>query len=904
MEIQFLDIYEETGDQVRRRRKNADEFCASAAVKGASAIAEVHLLFHWPRDYDEFLELMLSGLDAQGSDLDSVQDQAKIEAVTRRCGLQIPPGHRVHHLKLRRTDEVLLDLTVKTGHPGFKKAVAKILAGKNAAPGGDRRVADRPANSSESPKELVMELGIRVASAVLEVKGVGEIPVTIRLAPLYEPPVFPGVVAVDLGNSTTTIASMSHDAEAIDEIRLIDIRTTAAHDSVDRPIPTVLRVTGFKNPPGLAVTGNPPAAGARTDATDPLRTADLSTFTCLIGEEATRTTNPAQQRRVLYGAKPLLADLPGDAGILLELDRRSLRCRRRLLAELFLTETLRGFIRSEKQRPERVVITCPTSFTPREHHNLKEAFSRAWWRVRGMRGSEQSSPRSTDGFIANVIDEASAAAFYFVYRDVISEVGHVPAFRYTYQYGLNALLIDCGGGTTDIALVRATPKSESEIDIQVLGRAGNRSFGGNYITKQLFRLLKAKLLLASPPGDLAADLVEPPGDDWTEFLQRHDREMERFLPTRFDPTHLDDIVTDRRRQATYLLWTLAEAYKRTLSASELPDSETDSDDQAAKVKVDDRFEVQLFHVRKHCRNLSEHIPSGVENAFNLASGILDSVRVKRSELNRLIEAETRRTIGYANHLIGRLRNLPTRKEGDTSPPGIERVYVVGNASLYPYIRQMLIDPQHGLHVPFLTFDPPGTGAAVPRNPSRSARTAQSPRTSDSKEAVQKQNRQVLVDMIPPEDMKGAVAKGAVLAQRVRIKGLSVAVTWDHDLINKLPYSIIHKGFSYPNGYKLLYQEGTRYEDCVGGWLDQMPDKASGKPTVREIPLHLLWPGDTDLDSALLFATFEFKAPVAGRLDCDFGEQDRFWLTAEDGTRVSGRPPEEPDGLGPVQSGKL
>jgi molecular chaperone DnaK (HSP70) len=69
----------------------------------------------------------------------------------------------------------------------------------------------------------------------------------------------------------------------------------------------------------------------------------------------------------------------------------------------------------------------------------------------------------------------------------------MPAFRYLYPNGMHMLLYDCGGGTTDLALVRVEARGAGEVDIRVLGRAGHRQFGGDFITLQVFRLLKAKL---------------------------------------------------------------------------------------------------------------------------------------------------------------------------------------------------------------------------------------------------------------------------------------------------------------------------------------------------------------------------------------------------------------------------
>src|SRR5256885_15772306 len=94
-----------------------------------------------------------------------------------------------------------------------------------------------------------------------------------------------------------------------------------------------------------------------------------------------------------------------------------------------------------------------------------------------------------------MVDEASAAAFFFLFRRIFEEPGGLPRFRYLSPAGLNMLLYDCGGGTTDIALVKAglDPEAADVLRITVLARSGLRGFGGDDITRAACRVLKAKI---------------------------------------------------------------------------------------------------------------------------------------------------------------------------------------------------------------------------------------------------------------------------------------------------------------------------------------------------------------------------------------------------------------------------
>ena len=171
-------------------------------------------------------------------------------------------------------------------------------------------------------------------------------------------------------------------------------------------------------------------------------------------------------------------------------------------------------------------MTYPTTYSPRELEQLREIVQRAWLRMQSRlqsleyaqeeppdadpvldalcRSLQQSihqrqigNEPGEDPLIRLMVDEASAAAFFFLYRRIFEEPGGLPRFRYLYPNGLNMLLYDCGGGTTDIALVKAGFDAEAAdlLRISVLARSGLRGFGGDDITRAVCRLLKSKIAL-------------------------------------------------------------------------------------------------------------------------------------------------------------------------------------------------------------------------------------------------------------------------------------------------------------------------------------------------------------------------------------------------------------------------
>src|SRR5262249_20269387 len=204
--------------------------------------------------------------------------------------------------------------------------------------------------------------------------------------------------------------------------------------------------------------------------------------------------------------------------------------------------------------PRALAVTYPTTYSPRELEQLHEVVQRSWLRmqsrlqvpvegveeipdanaelegyVRSLQQQIFSRGMGSNGYddpvIRLMVDEASAASFFFLYRRIFEEPGGLPRFRFLYPRGLNLLLYDCGGGTADLALVQAgfDPDAVDVLRITVSARSGLRGCGGDDITRATCRILKAKLGLKVAEArnrPIKLNFPPPPSGQMSERLPR------------------------------------------------------------------------------------------------------------------------------------------------------------------------------------------------------------------------------------------------------------------------------------------------------------------------------------------------------------------------------------------------
>jgi molecular chaperone DnaK (HSP70) len=651
----------------------------------------------------------------------------------------------------------------------------------------------------------------------------------LQLLPLRSMPIYSGYAAIDFGN--TSSALVLSDTNQRDQFDLVaaDVRTRTG--VVGRPVQTALRISAIKAP---------------------AKPGGFFHYKTMIGSQSLEESDAGW---LVLGAKRLLSDRKKDAAggsDLVVLGNQIHHVPAEDPAEVFIMQMLQGMFFHRQSKPRSVAITCPTTFTGSEVARLKRTVARSFLRAEG-RGASNFREGMADDCVPLVIDEASAAAFYFAYRDFIDGPGRMPAFRYLYPNGLHMLLYDCGGGTTDLALVRLEARGGGHVEISVLGRAGHRQFGGDFITLQVFRLLKAKFAAAKRRIPELPKGVGQLG----AFLTEHQAAIDAAVPTMFDLAQQQNDAAKVRRQTTLFLWRLAESMKKRLSAKGVRDVTPDhSDDETSELAL-------LTQVADRVG-----LPEGFETM-----DIVERLKVTRQEVDALVDPEIDRTIEYCNDLIhDGMQRMAERwaVAGAQAPleiPEIDRVYVVGNASRYPRIKERLLDPERGLRVRYLE-----------------ERLAE----------------------IRSEDFKNSVAKGAVVALRLRDMSAGGQISWDDEFMHKLPFDLVSETLAHA-GDNILFRRGDRYSRSMRAWREIPPDARSGKPTIQRIRLDRRWPGETKAEPCMIF---QFDEPIAGRFAIRYDEERQTFVMhpdrkgGEDEMLVVAEPFDQAAYLAPPQSGRI
>jgi hypothetical protein len=734
--------------------------------------------------------------------------------------LRVPPS--VQQAKefvvvaLRGPSPLDMEVEIDTDHP-------KLIEGAEK-----RQAAQRQAASLGAPVTLDIDAFV----VEPETKKVLSSNVNARLilSPMQGMRPFSGYAALDFGNTSSTLACSETNQQDFDVIQSDVLDALADHPA---PVLTALRISGIKPGPTPA---------------------DFTAYESRIG---VRAMEGKEDEWLVLGAKRLLSDRrQADAdfgGDIVILNNATHNVPHEDPAEVFISRMLQGFFYHRQSIPEPIVVTCPTTFSDAEVNRLRRTVARALHRVLGKTASSFRSDL-IEARVPVVIDEASAAAFYFAYRDFISGPGRMPAFRYLYPQGMHMLLYDCGGGTTDLALVRLEAADDEHLKISVLGRAGHRTFGGDFITEQVFRLLKMKLAALR-------DMIPapPPPAKLREFLDTQRLAIDRAIPTTYDVRQIQNQAAIARRNTTLALWQVAERLKVRLSAPGV---------QA----VAPEFSEQDF-LNQVWRSVNPKEPVFPEES-------MAELKLQRREVDALVDPEILRTIEYANDLIetclGGLQPERTPGAGAAAAAGreipeVHWVYLVGNASRYPRIREMLLEDGHGLKVRYLK--------------DRLAR-------------------------VSPEDFKNSVAKGAIVAMKLRTMAMGMTVSWDQQLMRRLAFDLVHVTLG-KFGDRVLHAAGQLYQDLLPKTIDIKPDPVTGRPVVREVVLHRRWPGERRAEPYIIFRFPEaVEGPhlVAYDADEESDTAHRFiCYPRRDGgveDKVVGDPFEAPPYLAPPQGGKI
>jgi hypothetical protein len=325
----------------------------------------------------------------------------------------------------------------------------------------------------------------------------------------------------------------------------------------------------------------------------------------------------------------------------------------------------------------RAIVTYPTVAPPSIRAEVESL-------VRPLVAVAEAEGR-TKADVVTDYDEAVAAALFYLHREFGGSVDLGPeAFkamsrRSNDKWYQNVLVLDIGGGSTDLALLRLTlsevdPFDPGEdrgaggrcyvIEPRLLGSSGNLHLGGNLITLRLFQLLKAaiadRLMTAVQQGHLISDTLEAKADQLGEPLVDGNG---RYVPgaildavanlPRLDPRFTDAlqaaelVVPTRwkddpgRLQAFYTIWEHAEAAKLRLGAPGKPEPYALGEKEFVTLlgqcgiphEVADRDALTLELDARHFDRLAEPV---VAEAVDIACGLLENGLTQRDEKTRAV----------------------------------------------------------------------------------------------------------------------------------------------------------------------------------------------------------------------------------------------------------------------------
>jgi hypothetical protein len=764
--------------------------------------------------------------------------------------------------------------------------------------------------------------------------------ILIDIEPGRGPDPFDGFAAIDFGNTNSMFACLRADGNLTSDIRFVQCNQPqqAETDTIDRAIPSAVLLKSFRR-------------NQRRDL--------MPAATWDIGEDALGN-GPGE---LLLGGKRLLADPRRGEEHRVVLPGGEVSIPKDLPAELFLTRMLRAFYASELGYPKPISVTYPTTFSDAEIDRTREAVYKALRRstfeesyLPPVEHAGDAPPNHVHNLFAKqldawiprkgMLDEATAAAFYFLYRDFIRGPGRVPAAYYEYPNGINLLLYDCGGGTTDIALIHcriapgkksAAKPSDAEnrpsagtpsgttvprantwrLSIRVLGRTGHRDFGGDNITVATFKVLKASLAQRlSELADKPLDWANLQSDEVEWWIKENYPRVSDYVRTNWmretnDPDRplqpLQLSVEERQlRQATTLgFWHWAEKVKINLADAE---SRRGSDREENHDENHDRSKHPLAPSPDFIGNLKKLIlgsqagldGEAVEEAIK---DVISDPQFLRERVDCLIQRDIERTIVAANEMIKSRLQEATRQPyhgsaNSTDLPAdslVHWLYVVGKASRYPAIRDKL----SSLHIRDLV-------RPVEKDNADGRAARREPRSSLGGRL-----------RLETDVLKTCVAGGAVLAMLSHRGLLDVHIEYDHDLSRRLPFSV---GIDLADGYRKLYGENQRYDDLSPEWVAV----AEGRRNETTMWLLRQWPGQDavsaespDQSAWEKFMRFDFRHPPVGPIKIEYGHDPRdtsaqatrrktFLMTDTGGSkeRVVGKEIAERTFISPPQCGNL
>ncbi|WP_265272645.1 molecular chaperone [Nostoc sp. KVJ3] len=290
--------------------------------------------------------------------------------------------------------------------------------------------------------------------------------------------------------------------------------------------------------------------------------------------------------------------------------------------------------------------------------------------------------------VQTAYDEAVSVAIFFLWREFGGNLNiGIESFKTRCRqvgnkWSQNVLVLDIGGGTTDLALIELTLEDKTpafadyedrglggryyKLTPKLLGSSGHLQLGGELITLRIFRLLKVAiadfLLAAVTTGDIESEKLEDliSSELNERFLEKGkfksgsllkclDKEnpegdiaykdaldtSEKVLPTRWQQA-------PQRLQSFYILWDHAEAAKLKLGQKAPADNSlltfTLSEQQISELLTQSAVKWQVKDPNSICVTLDNQqferaAVSGIKEAIGIAKGLMES-RLRPDDLTK------------------------------------------------------------------------------------------------------------------------------------------------------------------------------------------------------------------------------------------------------------------------------
>lgn len=434
-----------------------------------------------------------------------------------------------------------------------------------------------------------------------------------------------GVIAIDLGDATSVLASL-------------DVGTSTPITTV---LPTALQVARYR----------PASSPDQMDHVE-VRIGDGLDEADVI---------PQPERPLVLGIKRRLRSRTRPLHLWINGERHAVD--NHLPAEWYVTAMLREFHHETCQVPRQIAVTYPPTYSRAEVERLREAVVQGWRRSLGVRGRDYDRGRLTD-LPALMIDETTAAATYFAFRQILEAPGGMAGLRYLYPDGVRLLLWDCGAQACNVALIHlradlnARDGAPIRLRLDLKARASLRDLGGDAVTLAVYRVLKA-LLATQVDSTGRARLAGLPPANLAQYLDQNKRTIDDLVPTTFaeEPDAAGNYPL--RRLLGRLLWDSARTIAAHLSQT-----------HSSKIEQPDSIRKLLARLN---RPITDPKP----------------ILLSRSSVDPLLRSSFVAGINRVNRLLEPLQ----------SEHGIDVVGLIGAGSRYPLLAELM---QQHLEIHFLS----------------------------------------------------------------------------------------------------------------------------------------------------------------------------------------------------------